>query len=103
MEGSRNSIFLTTSDVGVVVKRSNPIRIWGAEVKATLGLILYEPSIDDELAVGHGTPSRAWRLLRDNHRIIHQAMGHYRDRPRMHLLQEVTVSRETFYQMKFRD
>jgi hypothetical protein len=82
MEGSRNSIFLTTSDVGIVVKRSNPIRIWGAEVKATLGLILDEPSIDDELApflpeVGHGTPSGAWHLLKASHRIIRQAMGHY--------------------------
>jgi hypothetical protein len=80
MEGSRNSTFLSTSDVGLVVKRSNPIRIWGAEVKAALGLILAEPSID-ELApfapeVGHGAPSGAWHLVRDSDRIIRQVMGH---------------------------
>jgi hypothetical protein len=83
MEGQRNSIFRSTSDVGVVVKRSNPIRIWGAEVKATLGLILLEPSIvNDVLApfvpdVGHETPLRALHLLRANDRIIRQAMGHH--------------------------
>ena len=58
MEGWRNLTFLSTSDVEIAVKRSNRIRIWGAEVKAALGLILVEPSID-ELApfvheVGHG-------------------------------------------------
>lgn len=81
MEGSRNSIFLTTSDVGSVVKRSILIRIWGAEVKTTLGLFLDEPSIDDELApfvpeVGHRTPSGAWHLSRANDRIIRQVIGH---------------------------
>ena len=90
MEGSRNSTFLSTSDVDFVVKRSNPIRISAAEVKATLRLILTELSID-ELApfapeVGHGTPSGAWHLLRASDRII-------RHRPRMHLIQEVTVNR----------
>lgn len=90
MEGSRNSTFLPTSDVGLVVKRSNPIRIWVAEVKAAPGPILAEPSID-HLAplvpeVGHGTPSGAWYLLRASDRII-------RHRPRMHFLQEVTVNR----------
>lgn len=76
------------------MKRSNPIRIWGAEVKAELGLILAEPLIDDELA-----PSEAWHLLRASDRIIRQVMGHRQDRPRMHLLQEVTVNRGTFHQM----
>lgn len=82
MEGLRNLIFLSTSDVGIVVKRSNPIRIWGAEVKATLGQILAEPSIDGELAplvpeVGYGTPSEAWHLLRASDRMTRQAMGHH--------------------------
>ena len=96
MEGSRNSISLSTSDVGVVVNRYNLIRIWGAEVKAALGLILAEPSIvDDEIApfvpeVGHGAPSGAWHLLRASDRITRQAMGHYWDGPWLHLLQEVT-------------
>ena|SRR6266576_2743281 len=91
MEESKNSTLLSTSDVGVVVKRSNPIRISGAEVKAALGLILAERSIDELTTpfvreVGHGTPSGAWNLLRASDRII-------RHRPRMYLLQEVTVNR----------
>ena len=83
MEESRNLISLSTSEIGGVVKRSSLIRIWGAEVKAALGLILAEPSIVvDELApfvpeVGHGAPSGAWHLLRASRRIIRQAMGHY--------------------------
>jgi hypothetical protein len=104
MEGSQNSTFLSTSDVGLVVRRSNPIRIWGAEVKAALvGLILVEPSVD-ELApspfvpgVGHGTPSplAAWHLLTasDRDRMIRQAM-------RMDLLQEVTVIVEHYIRVK---
>jgi hypothetical protein len=80
-EGSGNSTFLSTSDV-VVVKRSNQIRIWGAEVKAGLGLILAWPSVD-ELApfvpeVEDGTPSGAGHLLRASDRIVRQAMmGHH--------------------------
>jgi len=80
MEGSRNSSFLPTSDVGVgvVVKRSNPIRIWGAEVKAALGLVLAELSIAPFVPeLGHGTPSDAWHLLRASDRILRQAMGRY--------------------------
>jgi hypothetical protein len=93
MEGSRNLTFLSTSDVGLVVKRSSLIRIWGAEVKAAPGLIL--PLSIDELApfapeVGHGTPSGAWNLLRANDRITRHC-------PRMDLLQEVTVNRGTLY------
>jgi hypothetical protein len=81
-EGSENSTFLSTSDVGVVVERSNQIRIWGAEVKAGLGLILAWPSVD-ELApfvpeVEDGTPSGACHLLRASDRIVRQAMmGHH--------------------------
>ena len=86
MEGLRNSTLLSTSDVGLVVERSNPIRIWGAEVKVALGLILVEPSIV-ELApfdpeVEHGTPPEAWHLLRATDPII-------RHRPRM----DLTVNR----------
>jgi len=79
MEGSRNSTFLSTSDVGIVVKHSNPIRIWGAEVKATLGRILAEPSIDEELApfVAELVHAGAWDLLRTSDRIVRQMMGHY--------------------------
>ena len=78
MEGSWKSISLSTSDVGLVVKRYNPIRIWGAEVKAALGLILAEPSIvDDELAPFVPEVGRAWHLLRASDRIIRQATGRY--------------------------
>jgi hypothetical protein len=67
------------------VKRSNPIRIWGAEVKAALGLILVQPSVDEFApfvpGVGPGTPSPlgAWHLLTASglDRIIRQAMGRY--------------------------
>jgi hypothetical protein len=77
------------------VRRSNPTRIWGAEVKAALGLILAEPSIDGLAPfvpeVGHGNPSEAWQhLLRASDRTI-------RHRPRMNLLQEVTVNRAEHY------
>ena len=65
-------------------------------MKVALSLILAEPSID-ELApfvpeVGHGTPSAVWHLLMASDRII-------RHRPRMHLLQEVTVDCGTLYRM----
>lgn len=101
MEGSQNSTFLSTSDVGLVVKRSNPIRIWGAELKAALvGLILVEPSVDESPfvpGVGHGTPSPlgAWHLLTASDRdwMIRQAM-------RMDLLQEVTVIVEHYIRVK---
>jgi hypothetical protein len=72
-------------------------------VKAALGQILAEPSIDGELApfvleVGNGAPC-AEHLSRASDRIIRQAMKHYRNPPRMHLLQEVTVNRGTLDQM----
>jgi hypothetical protein len=78
MEGSWKSISLSTSDVRLVVKRYNLIRIWGAEVKAALGLILAERSIvDDELAPFIPEVGRVWHLLRASDRIIRQATGRY--------------------------
>ena len=77
MGGSQNSTFLPTSDVGVVVKRSNQIRIWGAEVKVA-GLILAEPTIDELTTfgpeLGHVNLPGGWCLSRASDRICLQMM-----------------------------
>ena len=43
MEACQNSTLPSTSDVGVVVKDSNPIQISGAEGRVAVSLILAEP------------------------------------------------------------
>ena len=89
MGGSQYSTLLSASDVSVA-KASNPIQIWGAGVK-TAGLILAEPVYELAPFVPEvrASPAGKRQFSRDSH---------YRNRPRMRLLQEIAINGGRLFQ-----
>ena len=88
--GSQYSTLLSASGFSLA-KYTNLIQIWGAAVKTALGLILAEPVYELAPFVPEvrASPAGKRQFSRDSH---------YRNRPRMRLLQEIAINGGTLFQ-----